>query len=72
VPAAAGVVSTRVDVLAEAARDFLADPQAARDAGLAARAHALGRFGLERFLTDWDDLLAEVMTDARRTRLRAR
>jgi hypothetical protein len=72
VPAVAGVVSTRVDVLAEAARDFLADPQAARDAGLAARARALERFGLERFLTDWDDLLAEVMTDARRTRLRAR
>jgi hypothetical protein len=72
VPPAAGVVSTRVDVLAEAARDFLADPQAARDAGLAARAHALERFGLERFLTDWDDLLAEVMTDARRTRLGAR
>jgi glycosyltransferase involved in cell wall biosynthesis len=65
VPEAAGVVSTRVGVLAEAVRSFLRDPQAARDAGLAARAYALERFGLERFLSDWDDLLAEVMTDAR-------
>jgi glycosyltransferase involved in cell wall biosynthesis len=62
VPAAAGVLSTRVDRLAEAARDLLADPERARVAGLAARAAALERFGLRRFLDDWDDLLEEVGT----------
>jgi glycosyltransferase involved in cell wall biosynthesis len=72
VPGAAGVVSTRVDVLAEAARNFLRDPEAAHHAGLAARAYALERFGLERFLSDWDDLLEEVVTDARGARLGTR
>jgi hypothetical protein len=60
VPAGAGVISTRVDALAEAAREFLADPDRAREAGRAARAAALERYGLERFLADWDDLLSEV------------
>jgi glycosyltransferase involved in cell wall biosynthesis len=60
VPAAAGVLSTRVDRLAEGARDLLADPERAREAGLAARAAALERFGVRRFLDDWDDLLEEV------------
>jgi hypothetical protein len=60
VPGEAGVISTRVDVLAGAAREFLADPDRAREAGRAARGAALERYGLERFLTDWDDLLAEV------------
>jgi glycosyltransferase involved in cell wall biosynthesis len=61
VPAAAGVLSTRIDHLAEGARELLADPERAREAGLAARAAALERFGLQRFLDDWDDLLAEVV-----------
>jgi hypothetical protein len=60
VPAAAGVLSTSVQRLADAARDFLAEPERAREAGLAARRAALERFGLERFLLDWDELLAEV------------
>jgi Glycosyl transferases group 1 len=60
VPVGAGVISTRVDVLAEAAREFLADPDRAREAGRAARAAALERYGLERFLADWDALMAEV------------
>jgi glycosyltransferase involved in cell wall biosynthesis len=72
VPAQAGVVSTRVDVLARAARTFLRDPEAARAAGDAARAHALARYGLERFLADWDDLLSEVTTHAHRAGLGAR
>ena len=59
-PAEAGVISTRIDTLAGAARDFLADPDRAREAGRAARAAALERYGLERFLADWDDLLTEV------------
>jgi glycosyltransferase involved in cell wall biosynthesis len=57
VPATAGVLSTRVDRLVHAARDFLAHPDRAREAGLAARAAALERFGLRRFLDDWDGLL---------------
>ena len=60
VPAAAGVLSTCVDRLAEGARALLADPDRARAAGLAARASAIERFGLSRVLADWDDLLAEV------------
>jgi hypothetical protein len=72
VPPEAGLVSTRVDVLAEAARAFLRDPQAARQAGAAARAYALERFGLQRFLADWDDLLSEVVDHAHRARLGAR
>jgi hypothetical protein len=61
VPAEAGVLSTRVDRLAEGARALLADPERARAAGLAARAAALERFGLRRFLEDWDGLLEEVV-----------
>jgi hypothetical protein len=60
VPPDAGVVSTRVDVLAEAARGFLADPDGAREAGAAARRAALERYSLERFLADWDDVLEAV------------
>jgi glycosyltransferase involved in cell wall biosynthesis len=60
VPAEAGVVSTRVDVLAAAARGFLAEPERAREVGAHGRAAALRRYGLGRFLADWDELLAEV------------
>jgi len=61
VPSSAGVVSTRVDTLADAARGFLAEPDRAREAGRAARAAALERYSLERFLADWDDLLEDVV-----------
>jgi len=60
VPADAGVISTRPERLAAAVRHFVAEPGAARLAGKAARAAALDRYGLDRFLTDWDRLLAEV------------
>jgi glycosyltransferase involved in cell wall biosynthesis len=72
VPPAAGTLSNRVDELARAARELLDDPDRARAAGLAARAYALERFGLGRFLADWDDLLMEVTADAHRTGLGAR
>jgi hypothetical protein len=55
----AGVVSTRVDVLADALRRLVDDPDEARERGRAARAAALARYGLERFLGDWDRVLAE-------------
>jgi len=60
VPPAAGVCSTRLDVLTGAVRRFLADPEAAAAAGRAARAAALSRYGLARFTDDWDRLLKEV------------
>jgi hypothetical protein len=65
VPAEAGVVSTRLDVLTAALRRLIADPAEARERGLAARAAALDRFGLHRFLADWDDVLAAVTPTAR-------
>jgi hypothetical protein len=60
VPADAGVLSTRPDVLWDAVRTYLHDEDAARLAGKAARAAALDRYGLARFLGDWDRLLEEV------------
>jgi hypothetical protein len=60
VPREAGVLSTRPDRLWAAVREFLHDQDAARLAGKAARAAALERYGLVRFLADWDALLEEV------------
>jgi glycosyl transferase family 1 len=60
VPAAAGVVSNRLDVVEAGLRRFIEDPEHAHACGRAARAAALERYGLERFLGDWDDLLEEV------------
>jgi hypothetical protein len=60
VPAEAGVISTRPGVLWDAVRTYLHDEDAARLAGKAARAAALERYGLPRFLSDWDALLEEV------------
>jgi glycosyltransferase involved in cell wall biosynthesis len=60
VPPEAGVVSASPDELAAAVRRFVAESEAARAAGEAARRAALGRYGLQRFLSDWDRLLADV------------
>jgi glycosyltransferase involved in cell wall biosynthesis len=60
VPPEAGVLSSDPDVLAAAARRWLADPDEAYERGCAGRRHALERFGLQRFLTDWQHLLKEV------------
>jgi glycosyl transferase family 1 len=60
VPPEAGVVSTRLDVLADALRRLLDDPEQARAMGKAAREAALARYGLPRFLADWDRVLEEV------------
>ena len=60
VPPGAGMVSTDVDELAAALRELVHDPVRAREAGLVARASALQRFGLKRFLDDWDALLERV------------
>jgi glycosyltransferase involved in cell wall biosynthesis len=60
VPHTAGVVSTDVEVLRHGLRALIEDPLEARRRGLAARATAVARFNLERFLIHWDRLLEEV------------
>jgi glycosyltransferase involved in cell wall biosynthesis len=60
VPLDAGVVSTRMDLLAGALRAFIADPDLAEHTGVAARATARRRYALDRFCTDWDQLIKEV------------
>jgi glycosyltransferase involved in cell wall biosynthesis len=60
VPVQAGVVSTKLDVLTDAMRRMIDDPDEAAERGNAARAVALERYGLDRFLADWDDVLEEV------------
>lgn len=60
VPPEAGVCSTDVDTLAAATRRLVADPAAAAETGRRARAAALSRYSLARFLDDWDRLLKEV------------
>ncbi|MER7491454.1 glycosyltransferase [Streptomyces pharetrae] len=60
VPPGAGVLSTRPEMLAEAARRYLAEPEAAAEDGAYARQAALGRYGLKRFLDDWERVMTEV------------
>ncbi|MDX3234155.1 glycosyltransferase family 1 protein, partial [Streptomyces sp. ME03-5709C] len=55
-----GTVSTRPEVLAAAARHYLHEPAAAAEDGARARQAALRRYGLKRFLHDWERLLKEV------------
>jgi glycosyltransferase involved in cell wall biosynthesis len=64
VPPGAGVVTTRPDELATAVRMFCEDIEFARSVGNEARAHALERFGLARFLRDWDLVLGEVTSQS--------
>ena len=60
VPADAGFLSTRVDFLSEALSWLMQDASAAQALGARARAAALGRYSLARFVDDWDQLLKEV------------
>jgi Glycosyl transferases group 1 len=62
IPPACGFVSSNVEALVAATRDLLHDPAWARAMGDNARRYALGRFGLDRFLTDWNGILEEVTT----------
>jgi glycosyltransferase involved in cell wall biosynthesis len=57
IPEGAGILSTRVDTLVEAAQWLIEEPEEARRMGERARAAALARYGLDRFLADWDHLL---------------
>lgn len=54
VPPEAGVVSTRIEELSAAVWRFVHDPSEAQEVGAAARQAALSRYGLGRFLADWD------------------
>jgi len=60
VPPGAGVCSTDVERLVRELRVLAAEPERARAVGAAGRAHVLRRYGLERFLTGWDDVLDRV------------
>jgi glycosyltransferase involved in cell wall biosynthesis len=61
VPPEAGAISTDVRQLERRLAELLADPEQARACGLAARAAALERYGLKRFLADWDVLLGGLI-----------
>jgi hypothetical protein len=62
VPEGTGTLSTRPEVLAAAARRYLHEPEAAAEDGARARQAALRRYGLKRFLDDWERLMTEVCT----------
>ncbi len=74
VPPEAGAISSDPDELVAAARRLMEDPDEARARGAAARAFARERYGLERFLQNWDELLGEQVAAhaARRRRHLAR
>jgi hypothetical protein len=65
VPPDAGVLSTRVDTLVEAAQWLMDEPEQARLLGARARQVAVARYGLDRFLADWDRLLEEEQCASR-------
>jgi glycosyltransferase involved in cell wall biosynthesis len=62
VPPEAGVVTNRMDVLTDGLRRLVRDPEQAAVMGKAAREAALAKYGLARFLGDWDDVFKEVTT----------
>jgi hypothetical protein len=59
VPPEAGAISTNPDELLAAARQLLHDPDEARRRGAVAREVALERYGLDRFLRRWDQVLTD-------------
>jgi len=65
VPPTAGVLGTDPERLHQAFRSYLHDPDAARAAGMAGRAAARERYGLARFLADWDALLDRISAEDR-------
>ena len=61
VPHEAGFVTTRRDEIVPAVRHLMKDPDVAEEAGLIGRRYARKRYGLERFLDEWDDVLRAVV-----------
>jgi hypothetical protein len=68
VPPDAGAVSADVDELVRAAGRLIAHPDEARAAGRIAREAALARYGLARFLAEWDEVLGDAVDGVRRRR----
>lgn len=60
IPCEAGVVSADPARLGEGLRGFLDDRARAVAAGKAARDFATARFGLKRFLAEWDRVIGEL------------
>ncbi|MBO0702927.1 MAG: glycosyltransferase [Candidatus Dormibacteraeota bacterium] len=58
VPPGCGVASTNPATLRGAAERLRQDPAWGRELGARAREHALARYGLRRFLRDWDQVLS--------------
>jgi hypothetical protein len=56
-----GYVSTDIDELVGAMQRLLADPDHARELGDNARQVALERFGIDRFVRDWNEAFVEAM-----------
>jgi glycosyltransferase involved in cell wall biosynthesis len=57
------VLSTRVDTLVEATQWLLQEPVEAQRLGSRAREVALERYNVDRFLSDWDQVLRSVCLD---------
>jgi glycosyltransferase involved in cell wall biosynthesis len=57
VPPDAGVIATDVDTLVRGMRQLMDEPDLARLLGQRARQAALARYGLPRFLSDWDEIV---------------
>lgn len=62
VPPGAGMLTTQPEELVAAVRTLVADPGLARRTGDAARRTALARYGLDRFLADWDERLSALVS----------
>jgi glycosyltransferase involved in cell wall biosynthesis len=65
VPPDAGVIATDVSTLVDAARWLLDQPDQAHRLGRQARQVALARYGLDRFLADWDRLMEDELCASR-------
>jgi len=63
VPPGAGICSTDVERLVRELGALVAEPERARALGEAGRAYVLERYGLDRFLSDWDDVLDRAVSD---------
>src|SRR5690606_35683264 len=55
-----GFADTRPEHLLEAMRSLLRDPGLASELGRQARRDSMARFGIERFVRDWESVLARV------------
>jgi glycosyltransferase involved in cell wall biosynthesis len=62
----AGLATNDWDALLQAVSTFVHDPELARERGRRARQLVRARYGLDRFLHDWDTLLEELPAGALR------